>query len=49
MLTIRTDRGFEFARAEARKQMQSALISVVLFVNGEPTMRDYVFRSGSAR
>lgn len=49
MITIRTDKGFDFAKAEAHKRMASALISVIYFVNGDPASRDYVFRSGSTR
>ena len=46
MITIRTDKGYEFARSQGPK---SAHITLVFFVTGEPTMRDYVFRGGGRR
>lgn len=50
MVTIRTDKGYEFARNEARKLIGSfAHISTIFFVTGEPASRDYVFKSGVGR
>lgn len=48
MITICTDKGYEFARAEAKKHLGAAHISIVSFVRGEPAKRFYVFR-GSVR
>lgn len=48
MITIRTDQGIEYARAAAAKR-GCPHISVILFVTGEPAMRDYVFKSAVGR
>lgn len=49
MITVRTDRGADFARAEALciSGAHRVYISTVFYVEGEPTMRDFVFRTSA--
>lgn len=49
MITIRTDKGIDHARAEARKRLTAPMCTLIFFVADDPRARDYVFRSGGAR